>query len=436
MDRSLAASAPAPGHRPPAVVAGALFLFAGLSLANAAGGLVQAFFFLGCLLFALPRLRWIPARLVGLSAACGILAFVASMQAETDWTLLIKFLRPVLEGSLIALMLHGPFRIRRLSALTRVLAGYVLLQVCSAAVMVLLPELRSLLLERWYADESYQQDAFQLALLFRGFGVSRHHLYGLPLAVGTIAALLLAYASLAGVLRKRFFQWTAFVGLLLVLVNARIGVMPVLFCYLLGLSAYFKGYFVRHVTLILPVLLFAVVTVARLYLGDQFDLIASWLGEGLRQFTRPSSAGDSTTIGDLGQMIFLPPSALAWMLGEGRTYHPGDLFYSDIGWVRLWQSGGLPLVLAVSLIYVLAIRRFCSAYPFDGMAQRQTGYLRGILFGILSATFLIATVKGESFAANEYSRLMMTLAVLAHLATIQSARDSVGATATAEGPRT
>ncbi len=51
-------------------------------------------------------------------------------------------------------------------------------------------------IESVYADEAYQNPEFVGALLFRGYGISRHHLFGLPLALGLSAALLMIVASM------------------------------------------------------------------------------------------------------------------------------------------------------------------------------------------------------------------------------------------------
>jgi hypothetical protein len=379
----------------------ALSLFVGLSAANAMGGLLQLAFFGLCLGVLLLRRHRVPLALMGGVVLCGMIATLTSLRGEPGIAPLLRFVRPFVEGYLLAILLYHGCRIRTLKSLLAALAGYVLIELFCALAMAALPELRSVLLEQWYGDDSYDGQAFQAALLFRGFGVSRHHLFGLPLALGIVGVLLLAAAAGCA---------------LLILPNARVGLVPLLICYALGVSLFFRFCYLRQILMLaclgVPLLLLLV----RLYLGDAGEALIDWMLEGVMQFIDPSQAADVTTVSDLGSMVILPAEPLAWLIGDGRICQPGEGCYSDIGWIRLLQEGGLLLAVPVALLYLGVILQIHAGLRRLGMNRpvRRVRSSRDLLLWVLLLTFVLATIKGEAYAPNDYSRLLMMLAVLVH----------------------
>lgn len=395
----------------------ALSLFVGLSAANAMGGLLQLAFFGLCLGVLLLRRHRVPLALMGGVVLCGMIATLTSLRGEPGIAPLLRFVRPFVEGYLLAILLYHGCRIRTLKSLLAALAGYVLIELFCALAMAALPELRSALLEQWYGDDSYDGQAFQAALLFRGFGVSRHHLFGLPLALGIVGVLLLVGASLEASLSRRWLLTAAAAGCaLLILPNARVGLVPLLICYALGVSLFFRFCYLRQILVLaglgVPLLLLLV----RLYLGDAGEALIDWMLEGVMQFIDPSQAADVTTVSDLGSMVILPAEPLAWLIGDGRICQPGEGCYSDIGWIRLLQEGGLLLAVPVGLLYLGVILQIHAGLRRLGMNRpvRRVRSSRDLLLWVLLLTFVLATIKGEAYAPNDYSRLLMMLAVLVH----------------------
>lgn len=394
---------------------GAFVLFIGLSAANAIGGVFQLVFFGVCLVVAVLTTHQLLVKTFALVVLCGVLATLSSLRTDLSLTPMIRFLRPFIEGYLIAIVLYRVCHIYSFESLMRALAGYVLLQFVSAVIMFALPELRTVLLNQWYANESYQGQAFQAALLFRGVGISLHHLYGMPLAVGMIGALLIVAANLQYSWRLRFgLIVTACCAMLVVIPNARIGLVPILICYLLGISVFYRPYFLRHVAVLVVVLIPAMVFLARAYLDET---IFDWLAQGFFQFVKSEDAADATTISDLSSMVILPTNGIAWMIGEGRICQSGEDCYSDIGWIRLLQEGGLMLTIAVCALYLHLILRIHRRLRFVNLHSPLCNILsaRRLLLWIFILTFVAATIKGDGFNSNDYSRLLMTLAVLVQL---------------------
>jgi hypothetical protein len=136
----------------------------------------------------------------------------------------------------------------------------------------------------------------------------------------------------------------------------------------------------------------------------------------VRQFSSRDVAADSTTLIDLERMLIWPSTWYAWLIGEGRVCQPGDVCYSDIGWIRLLQAGGVVVLVAVVALYAGVIRSAFSGRLWSGAGLMATDEnSQRHLTWIFALTFVAATIKGESFGSNEYSRLLMSIGCLAQM---------------------
>jgi hypothetical protein len=399
------------------LVFAAIAIFTGLSAANAFGGIFQIIFYLCGFGFLLIKQHNPPLGLMVGVVLCSMIATFTSLRFDLSIGPLLRFVRPFVEGYLLAILLYHGCRIQTLKSLLAALMGYVLIELFCALAMAVLPELRSALLDQWYGDASYDGQSFQAALLFRGFGVSRHHLFGLPLALGIVGVLLLVGTSLEASLSRRWLLTTAAAGCaLLVLPNARVGLVPLLICYALGISLFFRFFYLRQILLLAGLGVPLLLLIMRHYLGDAGEVLIDWMQEGVMQFIDPSQAADENTLSDLGAMVILPAEPLAWLIGDGRICQPGESCYSDIGWIRLLQEGGLLLVMSVTLFYLKLIVQIHEGLQRFGMNRpvRQVRSSHDLLLWVLLITFVIAMVKGDAYAPNDYSRLLMMLAVLVH----------------------
>jgi hypothetical protein len=401
----------------PRLVSAALAIFVGVSAANAMGGLLQLVFLCLCVGVMLLRRHYIPIGLMGGVVLCGMIATFSSLRVDLSIAPLLRFVRPFVEGYLLAIFLYHGCRIRTLGTLMAALAGYVLVELICALVMVSFPELRSALLDQWYGDGSYDGQAFEVALLFRGFGVSKHHLFGFPLAMGVVGVLLLVGARHETRLFRQWLLTAAAAGCaLLILPNARVGLVPLMIFYVLGISIFFRIYHLRQILILACLGVPLLLVMVRQYLGDSGEVLVDWLLEGVMQFLDPSAAGDVTTLSDLNSMVILPAEPLAWMVGNGRICQPGEDCYSDIGWIRLLQEGGLLLAVPVAMLHLEVMLKIHKGLSQLGINHpiRLASSTRYLLLWVLLVTFLLATIKGESYAPNDYSRLVMMLAVLVH----------------------
>jgi hypothetical protein len=333
-------------------------------------------------------------------------------------------------------VLYKWFGIRDFRSAAAVLAGFVALQCVAALWMLLDPPSRLAFIDRMYSDEGYQHDRFTAALLFRGYGLSRHHLYGLPLAVGLSAALMLIAASIERPgWRRTWLAAGAGAALILVAVNARIGFVPVLLCYLAGASVLFDRYYPRHFFWLVLLVVLPLAAAGAAVLGDDFEALMTWLAAGYEQF------GDAdvevSTLGELRAMVVLAPDAASLLLGGGRPCETDEACYSDIGFIRAIQEGGLALLLLILGVYWRLNRRAVGLFRRTvGTSRRRHRRAALLLAVVVHGTLLAAMVKGEAYGTSDYSRMVAALAALGLLAHRgRVARPVHGAVAAAVGPR-
>jgi hypothetical protein len=410
-----ASSRQAPRH-----VAGAIVAFIGISAANVLAPSAQAALYLIALAAVVRGPHLLPRReMAVLAFAAAYLGVIAATGRGGDLGAAgaMRIVRPCVEGFLLANVLFKWCRIRDFRSAAVVLAGFTALQLAAALAMAVDPAQRAAFMGAVYADESYQVPEFIGALLFRGYGISRHHLYGLALALGLSAALLLVAASLERSGRTRIFMGVAAAAaLMLVAVNARVGFVPMLVCYVVGATIAFNAYHPRHALAVAIVLVVPMASFGGLWLGEDFETVVAWLAGGLEQFSGTDS-GDATTLSDLQSMLVFAPDTLDLLFGVGRPCGIDETCYSDIGFVRALQEGGVVLLAMVLYLYIRLNRhavRLLRLGQARGAARRRAAT---VLAFVLHMTFLAALVKGEAFATSDYSRLVATLAVLGLLAT-------------------
>ena len=406
--------------RPPRIAAAAAVLFIGISAANTLPPLWQLAFYLVGLLAVWRRPDPLPLReALLILLACGYVVGLRLVKGlELDGAL--RLLRPCFEGFLVAHVLVRWCHLRDVRSLGLALATMVGLQALLSLGMAASPQVRLDFIQALYADESYQNAQFVGALVFRGYGITRHHLYGFSLAIGLSVALMLMAASLARPGGRRLaLAAAAVLGLLVALVNARIGLVPVLLCYLAGGTLFFHRFYMQHLLATVLLLLLPLVYFGALYFGDDIATLANWVSAGLTQFI-DSDSQDSSTLSDLAAMLVVSPDALDLLLGLGGACDTAAACYSDIGFIRALQEGGLPFLLLVLALYtslnLRIVRWFRQTCGLRGSRARRACALLSL---VVHGSFAAAMIKGEAFGPSDYSRLVATLAFLGLLAASQ-----------------
>ncbi len=375
----------------------------GVSLANAAGGFLQMLFYLVCLLSWLVSPRPLPKLDTALLSIGVIYLAAVKVLSELplDFLYMGAIIRPFIEGYLIASLLFNYCRINTLNLFASVLAGYIAFQVLFAVAMFIYPTMRDSVIEYIYRDESYGFSAFASAMTFRGFGISAHHLFGFSLAVG-VASTIVALRSLEDSnLRHLAFFGLVVLGGVLTLINARIGAVPLLVTYVLGVSMFFNWRFFFQLIgisfIVVPILVYS----GAIYFGEYLNFIIDWILAG-------ASFEEGSSGHYLAEMLFLPENFFGVLFGTGSICSPDDSCYSDSGWVRLIFEGGLIYTALVTLLFAAIHQRIFEFARYSGHSRSQALFL--VL--ILGITFVAATVKGAAYMSNDYSRLLVTLGYL------------------------
>lgn len=394
----------------PRVIAAIGVMAVGFSLANAAGGVLQALFYLVCVSSFFIYARPLPKLDLLVLGVC--VTYLISLKTVLGFSIdssSVKILRPFIEGYLIAGLLFGYCRIRNIRSFAVSLSGYVVLQFLVAVVMLSNLGLRELILGYIYRDESYGYKTFASALAFRGFGISAHHLFGFPLAVGVASTVMIAMSLEKPRRRSLFFFLVAFLGGVLTLINARIGMLSLTIAYGLGVTLFFRRRLLFQLLATVFIFVPSLMYIASLYLGAYYDFVVSWLVEGVSQFNVfNSQRAGGGTLDDLSGMLFLPSGLHPVLFGFGSLCAPGEYCYSDVGWVRLIFEGGLVYLALVSLLYYRIHGNILKFAIYSGYPKVLAWYLVVVLF----VTFVAAMFKGDAFAANDYSRMIVAMGYL------------------------
>ena len=395
----------------PIVISG-LFFVLFISILNAAGTLPQLFFYIVALAFLVyNRFFYFPVNMALLVAISFVIINSSLVTDGNGLAYSFSFIRPFIEGVIVANLFYSIFAIDAREKIIKLIKYYVSFQMLFYLVMFLFPLLRTELLHIIYSSADYQIPAFQDAIQFRGYGISKHHLFGLPLAIATVATILF-FNSKENIIGKFLY-----LGLctILVVFNARIGLASII------ISMFFLLFTLRYKDLrfISSVLLFAILAIVILSClpFDSYSdnpRIVEWLTAGFTQFFENKPY--SSTISDLETMLHFPDSIWGGIFGRGFICEfPRDC-YSDIGFVRLISLAGILLLGITLFIYWEVCKKISWLEHSSCKDVAGRNYKQKVLSLSLFAIFLLATIKGDSYFSSDFSRLLITLALLSSLA--------------------
>ncbi len=375
------------------LLAGVYFLF-GVSIVNAFGGIWQiAYFSLSVLLILINMRFYFPIRGI-IPVALSIIYFIVSSGIEGA----TGYIRLIIEGSIISSVLIYIFKVDRREKLAYLLKFFLMAQFFFAIIMLTIPQFRKWLLEYIYISEEYNESAFVNALLFRGFGISKHHLFGFSVAVSFSVALLITDSKQSARCKCMFFL----MGLCLTLLNARIGLLALLISIIWMPFTYSvintKHFFKIVLFIIFAFSLIYIITPAN-YSNVTADLVLNWLAEGVEQFFN-NNEGQATTLSDMRDMIHIPDTIEGVFFGRDYLCDKSSDCYSDIGFIRLINAGGLILLTMVVSVWL---------YFSTAFINRRQGWS---VFMLNTIIFILALWKGEAFSASDYSRIFIIVSLL------------------------
>ncbi|HEY9001045.1 MAG TPA: hypothetical protein VIM89_06820 [Mucilaginibacter sp.] len=227
-------------------------------------------------------------------------------------------------------------------------------------VMLLVnPSLNNIMNNKILAASEYQQDN-----LLRGFGFASTLFYSYGLVQGTAAAIILLKMSEA---KKHFIIYfiTLVFLLISILVNARIGMVPVIVMVIYLIFIRKKVKMFLYASGILGVILVVFLSSS---FAEKYQKIIDWAFSFFTQTFGFVSGGKSKTgpdtFGVLTNMVVLPDNAPDWIIGSGADLFlhgqtSGTVTHSDIGFIRQLYYGGIAyLTLLMTLVSVMAVRLY------------------------------------------------------------------------------
>ena len=226
-------------------------------------------------------------------------------------------------------------------------------------ILLVNPSLNNLMNNKILAASEYQQNN-----LLRGFGFASTLFYSYGLVQGTAAAIILLKMSDG---RKYFAVYfiTLILLLISIMVNARIGMVPVIIMgfYLIFVRKKIKMFL--YASGILGVIL---VVFLSSDFAEKYQKIIEW-GFGFFTQTLGFVSGSKSKTGPdtfdvLSNMVVLPDNVFDWIAGSGADLFlhdqtSGTVTHSDIGFIRQLYYGGLVyLTLLITLVTVMAARLY------------------------------------------------------------------------------
>ncbi|ACT12354.1 MULTISPECIES: hypothetical protein [Pectobacterium] len=384
---------------------GGLFILLGISLSNVLrGGLELAFYVLLLALIFIYNFK------VNISLTA-LLLFFSSISIvlnpfyrEVNLNILVYFLGPIIQGYLIAFCFYYALNIKTSEGLVSSLNYFVLMQFLVVLFMVAFPNLRLGIIDYIYGNQGYDSTGFTAALTFRGYGLTRHHLYAFPLSIAVVLGLNLLLKNYnRNALRDFFLKklWLILVSSVICLLNARLGLMLIAVAVIIYFSSEKRNtFFISIITISLSFLLVNMdVTITSVFFNDY----QSWLKESFNVFSF-SEYKNNGTLNDLSSMIYFPEGLYSLMFGEGIVLNPNSSdVYSDIGIVRAIFSGGIFFFITILITYYSAFKNISTIdYQFRGAVNTP-------LFVFMFFGFIVAMIKGEAYSISDYSRMVFFL---------------------------
>lgn len=243
--------------------------------------------------------------------------------------------------------------------------------------------------------------------LTRGFGFSENYLFSFPFVQGFIAVVgLIIYKDLKGIQKFNVLLGVVF-SIILVMLNARIGMVPILVFLIVSIFFYFYRYLEIYISII--ILLFIITINYNFNKENNFNLHIDKILISYNATKELIINGKKTdTYSDLFSDSFweLPENEMDFIFGSGNVLTPDQKIYSDVGYIRNIHYGG---ILYCIIFYTFFIIIFYKMYKNSNTVKLK---FLSIIFFI---SFFIGEIKGNMFALNETTKLLFLILVFMQL---------------------
>lgn len=322
----------------------------------------------------------------------------------------IYVIRILLDGILPSFVLYDIAKkyTITLSDFVSILTYIVGIQFVVSVFMVISPEFKNLIFT--YLND-YSSDSvlmYEHVFLVRGFGIAYTYLAWFPFTL----ALIFVFSLFSNSLKSSVFITLFLIAtMLMIVMNARIGFIPIIIGILMYLfTSGLNG--VKKIVIISVTFLSLIYAVSTLDVSSEVqarvDFIKKWvLDEG---FSSLSSPGKSSTIKDLSNFSIISDfNTFDFMIGRGNLLSPlnGDL-YTDVGYMQILFTGGFALSFVLySLfgLFIIKLIRNINKLIFNKVIPKNYIYFPVVI----SLSFLIGHGKLRIFEMNEATRFLLLL---------------------------
>lgn len=287
-----------------------------------------------------------------------------------------------------------------------VLVAILLIEFIFSSAMLIAPDFKSSIFA--YVNEYNDQSVWMNEDLFfnRGFGIAYTYLAWFPFAL----ALIFLFCLFSNVIQSKIFlPLLALATIILIVVNARIGFVPLLVGILIYLSVSSAQDIKKAagVALTISLVLYALSFFdASDQIEARIEFFKKWVvDEGILSFFSQEGSG---TVRDLSNFQILSDfSFLDFIFGRGDILIPenGDM-YTDVGYMQTLYTGGLILSFSLYALFIFFIKRLIDVTRT--LCAKGTIPQTFIYFPlVIGISFVIGHGKLRIFEINEATRLLL-----------------------------
>lgn len=286
----------------------------------------------------------------------------------------------------------------------RVVMYIAVTQAVTVLLMLLSPDIRTFVFETLLSLREGHDKVTQIgAFIFRGYGISSGHLFGMPM-FHAFACLVIFYLSTFN--RKYIFLLP--IVILPILVNARVGLIFIpIFVIVFIIFKYYDFKEIGQKALIFVMFFFGAVLFfqALVLYNEAFSFLINWLATTITPSPDRGVGSSQTLVALIERHIHYPDSFMYIFMGNGEYIfaNPQSSVRSDIGYIQYLYHGGL---LFSTFIYASFIILFLYAF-----SKTNTKGEKMLVLGIFMLLFL-SHAKGNVFTPNVFMRSIMLFLML------------------------
>lgn len=261
-----------------------------------------------------------------------------------------------------------------------IISGFV--AVAISCICFIFPEINDII-----RNIQFKEDNKISEISYRGFGFSNGLFFYFSIILSVITIFSISRIENKAIVFLFFFLFN-----FVVLINARIGFLPLMIWVIYKMLHKVKLFF--YIVIILILFIWGVSWLASYYDDSLLGFVFKWLLAGIGQITNPLLGTNFDTLGENhfetlgGTMVVYPADYIHWLMGSGINLFGRVVGNnSDVGYViQLYYGGIIFLMLLIGLIVFMFVRLLKR-----GTLTKNYRCFPYLFMGIV----LIANVKGD-----------------------------------------